>query len=563
MNAPHQERRRGDSLYHSLRAIARKIQHRAAAAIGIDETARTETVVTMLDNNRRRAPGYWIQLTLAAGIATLGLVLNSTAVVIGAMLVSPLMGPILELAMGFAVGSPFLTLRAAYRVLLSVLLVTAGAAMLTVALPFHEVTQEIAVRTAPTALDLLVAVFCALTAAYTTVRPASDTAAAAAGTAIGIALVPPLCVVGFGLGTGSTNVAGGAAMLFTANLSAILVLAVLSFFLLGYDQVDAETFEAGAASSKPTMLSRLASRSEDRLRRAFGSRYGTMMRLVVPAIFLGGVYVPLSRALDEVTWEVRSRDAIRRILGREAPRAVQTSVNVERHTVSLSLVVLASDEQASALEGRLGSLIGASTGVTPTIAVTAVPDAEMLGALTRQQLKGAKDHLVDLAETRRRLTATIEGEWPAAAGPLAGWELVVPAASTPAITVYHVGPPLGQAGAELLGRRWAAVIGGNVTVRDEAIPSDVISAPLGQERRWLDRARPLLAWVTRADRGVVCIRAPIDSARRRSAAQRATVDSLRASAAAGAGRVSITDSSGWSLGIAVARCDAVVRTSRD
>src|SRR5579885_2281897 len=142
-----------DGLPHAWRATVTAIQHRVATALGVEQSARAYTVVTMMRNNQRRAPGYWIQLTLAMGIATVGLVLNSTAVVIGAMLVWPLMGPIVELGMGFAVGSPLLTL----------------------ALPFHEVTTEIAARTAPTALDLLVAIFCALTAAYTTVRPASDT----------------------------------------------------------------------------------------------------------------------------------------------------------------------------------------------------------------------------------------------------------------------------------------------------------------------------------------------------------------------------------------------------
>src|SRR4029079_1021840 len=93
------------------------LQHRVAAALGVDEARRMETVVAMLANNARRVPGYWIQLFLATGIATLGLVLDSTAVVIGAMLVSPLMGPIVELGMGFAVGSSMLVLRASIRVL--------------------------------------------------------------------------------------------------------------------------------------------------------------------------------------------------------------------------------------------------------------------------------------------------------------------------------------------------------------------------------------------------------------------------------------------------------------
>src|SRR6478735_5093010 len=162
----------------SLGGVINSIQYRIAAALDVDEKQRAQTVMTMIENNARHAPGYWLQLLLSMGIATLGLVLNSTAVVIGAMLISPLMGPILEVGMGFAVGSPFLVLRAAIRVTLSIIIVIASAALLTRFLPIHEVTSEIASRTAPTALDLLIAIFCALAAAYTTVRPTSDTTSA-------------------------------------------------------------------------------------------------------------------------------------------------------------------------------------------------------------------------------------------------------------------------------------------------------------------------------------------------------------------------------------------------
>jgi uncharacterized hydrophobic protein (TIGR00271 family) len=162
-----------------LANLTRRLQHWAAEAVHIDEAGRADTVVTMLANNARRAPGYWIQLVLATGIATLGLVLNSTAVVIGAMLVSPLMGPLVELGMGFAVGSSLLVMRASLRVLLSVGIAIAAAALITMSLPFQEITAEVSARAAPTLLDLLVAMFCALTAAYTTVRPGSDTTAAA------------------------------------------------------------------------------------------------------------------------------------------------------------------------------------------------------------------------------------------------------------------------------------------------------------------------------------------------------------------------------------------------
>jgi uncharacterized membrane protein len=205
--------------------------------------------------------------------------------------------------MGFAVGSSLLTIRAAFRVLRSVAAVVAGATFITVLLPFHEVTGEIAARTTPTALDLMVAVCCALTAAYTTVRAASDTTAAAAGTAVGIALVPPLCVVGYGLGTRAPDVAAGAALLFTANFSAIVVFSVLAFVLLGFNWVDARRLERDYLRRDRSIEERAAERVHGVLGRLFGSRYGMAMRIGLPALFLAFVYAPLARALDEVAWQ--------------------------------------------------------------------------------------------------------------------------------------------------------------------------------------------------------------------------------------------------------------------
>ena len=78
--------------------------------------------------------------------------------------------------------------------------VVASSAALTLLLPFYEVTAEIEAHTSPTALDLLVVIFCAIATAYAAVRPGSDTSSTAEGTAIGIALVPPLYVVGYEIG---------------------------------------------------------------------------------------------------------------------------------------------------------------------------------------------------------------------------------------------------------------------------------------------------------------------------------------------------------------------------
>lgn len=491
-----------------LRSILTPIQHAAATAVGIDEEARIETVQQMLEFNARRAPGYWIQLALAGGIAILGLVLGSTAVVIGAMLVSPLMGPIIELGMGFAIGSSFLVIRSAIRVVMSVVGVIIGTALFTMVLPFHEVTSEITSRTAPTALDLLVAVFCALTAAYTTVRRTSDTTAAAAGTAIGIALVPPLCVVGYGLGTANAQIAGGAALLLTANFSAILVFAVLSFVLLGYDRVDAPAMEERFFTARVTRVDRAAARAEAALKRAFGSRLGWAMRLLVPGVFLAAVYIPLRSALDQVTKHVRDSAAVQRILAAEVPEAVEQSVTIDRDAVSVRLLIIGDGAQASALEQRLETRIAAETQIVPSVRVLAVPDAEALARATAAP-EVATPQMAAVEEARSRLGRDLVRSWPGpVAGLLAGWSLDVPPRGPPRVTVFHFGPPLGLAGEALLSGALTTALDVAPVVRDVTLDSTPVPAggdPLG----WLDALEPNLRIATSLDRVRGCFSGPV------------------------------------------------------
>lgn len=491
-----------------LRAVLAPVQHAAATAVGIDEEARIETVQQMLEFNARRAPGYWIQLALAAGIAILGLVLGSTAVVIGAMLVSPLMGPIIELGMGFAIGSSFLVIRSALRVVMSVGGVVLGTAAFTTVLPFHEITAEITSRTAPTALDLLVAVFCALTAAYTTVRRTSDTTAAAAGTAIGIALVPPLCVVGYGIGTADGQVAGGAALLLTANFSAILLFAVLSFLLLGYDQIDAPAMEERFFTARVTRVDRAAARAEAVLKRAFGSTYGWAMRLLVPGLFLAAVYFPLRSALDQVTKQVRDRAAVQRVLADEVPDAVEQSVAIERDAISVRLLIIGDGGQASALEQRIETRIAAETQIVPAVRVLAVPDAEALARATAAP-EVVVPELAAIDEARSRLGGDLARAWPTqVAGLLAGWSLDVPPRGPPRVTVYHFGPRLGAAGEALLAGALTQALEVAPSVRDVVLDSTPVPAggdPLG----WLDALEPSLLLAPSLDRARGCISGPL------------------------------------------------------
>ncbi|GJG89627.1 hypothetical protein tb265_48080 [Gemmatimonadetes bacterium T265] len=566
-----------------MRLAAVLAQRRAAAALGVSWGRRTDTVTAMLEDNARRAPSYWIQLTLAMGIATLGLVLNSTAVVIGAMLVSPLMGPIVELGMGFAVGSPLLTLRAAVRVLQSVIAVVGGAAVFTLALPFHDVTAEIAGRTAPTALDLLVAVCCALTAAYTTVRAAADTTAAAAGTAIGIALVPPLCVIGYGLGTGGHDIAAGATLLFTANFSAIVVFSVLVFLVLGYNGVNAEHLEAqmrGTPRAHREPITDWALRVPGAL---FGSRYGLVVRLGVPALALALVAVPLARALDEVAWEVRARTAIRQLIAANAPEAVQTSVTVADHAVTLRLVVLASSTQAAQLERRLqASIARAVGGAAPDVTVTAVAGAAALAAVLRDVRLTRRDPAPPPSPPtappavtfRDRVAAVLTARWPATTvGPLVSWDAAVlaPAAdssavarpSTPAaafalrstaapapvdVTVRYVGAPLGAPATAMLASALTEALGAATRVTVASVPPGPIVAPPQRPTRWLATVSPVLAAVASTPGVWACVDEPARPTAR--VARRA----ITRSAVAGLGRLHVTRGPHWALRVALGGC---------
>jgi len=162
--------------------------------------------------------GYVLMCALSGGIAMLGMLQGSTAVVIGAMLVSPLMSPIAALGFGFA-SLDGARIRDAARV------VAVGAAigilvgvLLTWLSPIRNATPEILARTQPTLLDLAIALFSGIAGGYATVIRKGGTAI---GVAIATALMPPLVVVGYGLGMLQPRFALGALLLFLTNLAAI------------------------------------------------------------------------------------------------------------------------------------------------------------------------------------------------------------------------------------------------------------------------------------------------------------------------------------------------------
>ena len=166
----------------------------------------------------RLTVGYMLMCGLSAGIAALGLLQSSTAVVIGAMLISPLMTPIVALGFAFASLDGKRIREAARVVAIGALIGISIGALLTFVSPIRNATPEILARTEPTLLDLAVALLSGVAGGYAIVREKGGTAI---GVAIATALMPPLAVVGYGLGVWRLDYAGGAFLLFLTNLAAI------------------------------------------------------------------------------------------------------------------------------------------------------------------------------------------------------------------------------------------------------------------------------------------------------------------------------------------------------
>lgn len=201
------------------------------------ETDRETTLQDIKDDIFFKGHTSWI-LVCSIFIASVGLNVNSTAVVIGAMLISPLMGPILGIGLAVATNDVD-TLRRS----LKNFGVMVGLSILTAFLffeffPLRDESSELLARTAPDIRDVLIAFFGGL--ALVIARAKKGTIASVIfGVAIATALMPPLCTVGFGLAIGNLSYAGGAMYLFIINslfigLATFLVLKLLRFPMVKY-----------------------------------------------------------------------------------------------------------------------------------------------------------------------------------------------------------------------------------------------------------------------------------------------------------------------------------------
>ncbi|MBG1242458.1 DUF389 domain-containing protein [Nostoc sp. NZL] len=175
---------------------------------------------------------YIILIISSCAIATLGLLSNSAAVIIGAMIIAPLMLPIRGLAFGALQADITLFRKGIIAVAVGTILAVAIAFSLGWLVGLPRYGSEILARSRPTLLDLGIAVAAGGISGYAKVE--TKISASLAGTAIAVALMPPICVIGLGLAQGNWSLSFGATLLYLTNLLGIALSCMVTFLVAGY-----------------------------------------------------------------------------------------------------------------------------------------------------------------------------------------------------------------------------------------------------------------------------------------------------------------------------------------
>ncbi len=407
------------------------IRERVAKALDIDLQGKAEVYVEVYGSANIASISFWAEVALSAGIATLGLVQNSPAVIIGAMLISPLMGTILSTGLALAVGDSYLLLKSFLNLLLSMAASIGLAALLVWLLPFHSVTPEILARIHPNLLDLGIAILSGLAGSIVVCRGRSGSGVMALpGVAIAVALMPPLCVIGFGLGNSfNMEIMYGASLLFLTNLVAIVCSAFAVFLLVGMDEpaLRGQIGDSEVSRAAHERLYRALQKSS--LGKLLYLRGGLQWRMLTLLILLAIVFIPLRAGLIQVKNEVIARSAVIDAIHDLVPSGSVVAQNVQYapDRVAISIVSAQPIKEEDIEKAR--RLIERRTGTQANIAVQEVASrrelAEVLDRLNAPPRPSAPkpQSMASLEESvLGQIGPAVDEIWPPATT-LQSWEL--------------------------------------------------------------------------------------------------------------------------------------------
>jgi uncharacterized hydrophobic protein (TIGR00271 family) len=196
----------------------------------LSETEKTEAVKDLIQDSTAR-PEFFLMTGLSVVMATVGLLMNNAAVIIGSMLIAPILSPILSLSMGIVMADFQIAARS-FRTLLVASGVSIGiAAVSTLFFPMSlELGDEVLSRTDPSLAYLTIAVVAGIAASFARAKP--DMSESIPGIAISVALIPPLAVMGVGIARLNWEVASGSFLLFVMNVIGIVFASMIIFSLM-------------------------------------------------------------------------------------------------------------------------------------------------------------------------------------------------------------------------------------------------------------------------------------------------------------------------------------------
>lgn len=203
----------------------------------IDEKNKAEAIDSLIKDSAPK-PAFFFLVVMSVLMATFGLLINNSSVIIGSMLIAPILSPILSIGLGLTLGDNKLLTQSLSTVLKS-LIYSIGISTLSTWILWKAVgggelingyNAEILSRTEPSIVYLFIAVIAGLATAYARVKPELNEALP--GTAIAVALVPPIATIGIGIATLNTTIISGALSLFILNAVGIIAAAILMFSLM-------------------------------------------------------------------------------------------------------------------------------------------------------------------------------------------------------------------------------------------------------------------------------------------------------------------------------------------
>jgi uncharacterized hydrophobic protein (TIGR00271 family) len=292
-----------------------------------------EQLEVQLELGRGAQPGinFFVRIFFSCVMAALGLLLGSPAIVIGAMLVGPLMTPIMAFSVGLITGNLRVIRFSTETILKGVALVVIISASIGVLSPLKEVTHEMAATSQPNLLDLAVALVAGMAGAYALAR--KDVSAALPGVAVAAALTPPLATVGLSLAMGEIRVAGGAFLLFVTNIIAISLAAGIVFLLLGIRPRD------GGADTRKRLRQRLAA---------------SLLLLAIVAVPLG---IIMANIVQDTAREQAVRDTIGRQLATEESRLVTLEIEQQQEQFLIVATIRSSQPFDAETIDRLAEML--------------------------------------------------------------------------------------------------------------------------------------------------------------------------------------------------------------